>query len=141
MTEDRLPAGRDVISRRASGPVQRVVRHAGAMTRFARPGDNYGMAMQTSPPSAFRWRLIGGAAVKPRGIQSVERRRSAAPSDFAASEAAAGLTESSPALSTFGVSTLAVMSLRDASAERALAGACSERGRATARAISIWAAP
>ena len=52
------------------------------------------------------------------------------------------LIGSSLALSTAGVSTRADISAReDASAERVAPGACSERGRATARAISICWAP
>lgn len=85
------------------------------------------------------WEMRGAPAPVPH--QSVERRSSGALSDLAGSDRASDLTGSSLALSTFGVPTLAVMSFRDASAERECAGACSERGRVTARAISICAAP
>lgn len=74
----------------------------------------------------------------PAQHQSVERRNSGALSEFAGSD----LTGSIPALSTCGVSTRADTPARDASAERVCSrGGCSERGRATARAISICAAP
>jgi hypothetical protein len=69
---------------------------------------------------------------QPAVNQSVERRNSEVFSDFAGS----GLTGSILALSTGGVSTRA-----DTSAERVCSRGLSERGRATARAINICAAP
>jgi hypothetical protein len=69
--------------------------------------------------------------------QSVERRNSGAPSDLDGCD----LTGSIAVLSTRGVSTRADTSVRDASAERVCARECSERGRATARAISICEPP
>src|ERR1700730_10677802 len=69
--------------------------------------------------------------------QSVERRSSGALSDFAGSDLVSDLSGSILALSTRGVSTRADTSACDASAERVCSGGCRERGRATARAISI----
>src|ERR1700761_2725300 len=89
---------------------------------------------------------LAAAAIEPSGLfgasleaqsQSVERRSSGAPSDFAGSDLASDFTEprvltgSILALSTCGVSTRVATSACDASAERS--GARSERGRATER--------
>src|SRR5204862_4259714 len=68
--------------------------------------------------------------------QSVERRSSGALSDFEGSDLTSDLTGSILGLSSCGVSTRA-----DTSTEPVRTGGRSERGRATARASSICAAP
>jgi hypothetical protein len=73
---------------------------------------------------------------KAASTQSVERHSSGALSDLAGSDLVSDLTGSIRALSTRGVSAR-----EDTSTEPVRSGGCSERGRATARAISIWAAP
>jgi len=82
-------------------------------------------------------------AAKNRGIADywVERRSSSGLSILAGATLESGLTGSSFALSTGGVPTRADISARDISAARRCSGPSSERGRATARAISICDAP
>src|SRR5260370_33858513 len=85
---------------------------------------------------------VGCAADQtPAPDQSVERRSSGALSDFAGSDLVSDLTGSILVLSTWGVSTRADTSVREASAERGCSDRCSERARATARVISIRAPP
>jgi hypothetical protein len=73
--------------------------------------------------------------------QSVERRRSGALSDFEISDGIWDFTGAIPLLSTRGVSTRPDISAWEASAERECPGGCRERGRDTARASNICAAP
>src|SRR6266576_4916831 len=106
-----------------------------------------GLVQQFHVPFAVLLQAAGNAAKQvaahlgmsqmPAPRQSVERRSSGAPSDRAGSDLVSDLTGSIPVRSTCGVSTRT----RDASAERVCSDGCSERGRATARAISICATP
>src|ERR1700730_3694114 len=98
---------------------------------------DYGVAMRHSLPSASRARSDALPTRRPAPDQSVERRSSGALSDFAGSDLVSDLSRSILALSTRGVSTRADTPACDASAERVCSGGCRERGRATARAISI----
>lgn len=90
----------------------------------------------TTPPHRGKAGCGISGLLKEAADQSVEWRSSAALSDFEGSDLISDLTGSILGLSSCGVSTRA-----DTSTELVRAGGCSERGRATARANSICAAP